>query len=496
MSAMTEQHMLAPYPQMSPLLNRTAVTPDRSTKIIATLGPATLDAEVVLGMVKAGMDVARVNFSHTNDPREVLELVEMVRTASALAGRQVAILGDLCGPKMRLRHVPDGAYGVEPGDRFILYPIGVSPPGLDCPLPSCAVSIPTLCDDTRPGDRVLIADGRIAGVVDTISADGVTVTVSTGGLIEERKGVNLPDTRLQGLALTAKDRHDVVAGLAAGFDLFALSFVRDASDADQLRDVLPAGMPVIAKVERPEALEHFDTIRAAADGVMVARGDLGVEVGWERLPGLQMDLVSSALDHGKLSIVATEMLESMTHQDRPTRAEVSDVASAVMDGASAVMLSAETAMGHDPVKVVSTMGRILSDIEQHTRYRRRNQSQQLGPKYQSRSAAFASAATWLARDVKASAILTVAHSGTTSRLVSAARPSVPIVALCDDPQVSRYLALWWGVVPLLDESVESPSDGTIRSVLKATLGLSSGPVIVVASTPGGLASDQIRIVDL
>lgn len=466
----------------------------RSTKVVATIGPASSTPEVLSAMVAAGMDVARVNFSHVVDRGEVAAQVDAIRAAAAAHGRQVAILGDLCGPKMRLRNVPPGGVPVAPGDRFLLYPVGVTPPE-GAPFPAFAASVPTLCEDCRPGERVLIADGRIVGEVDTVSATAVTVTVRTGGLIEDRKGVNLPDTALRAAALTPKDVDDVAAGVAAGIDVFALSFVRCAGDVAELRALLPEGTPVVAKVERPEALENFEGICDAADGVMVARGDLGVEVGWEVLPGLQMDLIAAAADRGKLSIVATEMLESMTHSPRPTRAEVSDVATAVMEGASAVMLSAETATGADPARVVATMARILAGIESHRRYWMRNENQVLGVKEQSRPAAIAAAATRLARDVDAVGIAAIANTGAAARLVSAARPCHPVVALCSSERLARSLALWWGVSTAYI-GPDKLSDDELRAAVRAVIGDRSGPVVVVSGAHGGASSDRVRIIDL
>ena len=465
----------------------------RSTKIIATLGPSSRDRDVVHAMVDAGMDVARINFSHVTDADEVHRMVAIVRDCAQQLDRPVAVLGDLCGPKMRLRNVPGGAVDLTTGDRFLLYPVGVTPPADH--VPAFAVSIPTLCEDCRPGHRVLVADGTVVGEIESVQATSVQVRVTTGGPVLERKGVNLPDTQLQGAALTAKDRADIATGVDAGIDVFALSFTRTASDVDQLRAMLPEHTPVIAKIERPEALGNFTAICESADGVMVARGDLGVEVGWEALPGLQMDLVAEASDRGRLSVVATEMLESMTHAARPTRAEVADVASAVMDGASAVMLSAETASGADPVLVVRTMGSILAGIEAHTRYRSRNVGQRLGPKAHHRPAAIAAAATHLARDIDAAAIVAIASTGAAARMISSARPPVPVVALCQHPEVARHLALWWGVHPHHVPPGRIPDD-RIRALVRASSPATPGPVVIVSGSIGGSYSDRLRILDV
>jgi pyruvate kinase len=464
----------------------------RSTKIIATLGPST-PPEVISDMVGAGMDAARINFSHTAGAN-CGELVDAVRAASHRHQRPVAVLGDLCGPKMRLRGVPTGGHRVQVGDRFILSPVGGPQPPQDCGLPVFQVSIPTLCSDCRPGERILIADGRITGVIDTVTAQGVTVMSSTDGLIEDRKGVNAPDSTLSAAALTAKDHADVIAGLAAGIDMFALSFVRSADDVAELRSLVGPRIPVIAKIERPEALATFSQVCVEADGIMVARGDLGVEMGWERIPGLQIDLLEQAGARGKLSIVATEMLESMTHSERPTRAEVSDVASAVMDGASAVMLSAETAMGDDPVRVVASMSAILADIESHVRYRARNEGQVLAEKTESRSAAMAAASTRLARDLAADVIVSITNTGTTARLISAARPAVPVVAACEDPSTANTLALWWAIRPM--HTSGAPTDTEIADAAFTSTGVDAGTAIVVSGATGATSSDRLRVLDL
>jgi pyruvate kinase len=462
----------------------------RATKIIATLGPATDSLELLCDIINAGADVLRINFSHSVEPTEVAETVRMVREASVLCDKQVAILGDLCGPKMRLRGVPEGGVHVEVGAMFALVPIGTAAPDLD--MASFLVSIPSLCEDILRGDRVLVADGTIAGTARNVYPTHVEVVCTTGGLVLDRKGVNLPDTALTGAALTMKDRADVANGVALGFDIFALSFVRTAEDIGELRALLPAGTPVVAKIERPEALEVFPFVCGASDAIMVARGDLGVEVGWETVPGLQMDMIETASEMGVLSIVATEMLESMTHAQRPTRAEVADVASAVMDGASAVMVSAETAMGADPARVVSVLNDILVEIEGHTRYRERNRRQTL--KHKTQPGALAAAATRLARDIGAGVVAVESDSGETVRLVSAARPYEQIVALCRTAQVARTLALWWGVHAL----VLKPgfTDTELLQGVASQCGEGHGGVVFVSGSPGAPSADQIRILPM
>jgi pyruvate kinase len=467
----------------------------RSTKIIVTLGPASDDRDTIDGLIAAGADVVRINFSHTLDPDWVQRTVAEIRAAADRHRRPVAVLGDLCGPKMRLRGVGEAGIAVDAGDTISLYPIGeAEPAGAEHPI---AVSIPTLCDDTAAGDRVLIADGVITGVVTANHGTHITVTIAQGGTIADRKGVNLPDTRLRGATLTAKDRADVDAGVAAGFDVFALSFVRSSADVDELRALLPARTPIIAKIERPEALEAYARVCDSADGIMVARGDLGVEVGWVKLPNLQTDLVEAASQRGILSIVATEMLESMTTASRPTRAETADVNSAVMDGASAVMVSAETAVGRDPVRVVTALHEILVEAESHGRYQRRNVEHQLLEKHRSRPASLAAAATHLAREVGATAIVCMSNTGASARLTSAARPGVPIVAVCTTERVAANLALWWGVHPTHAPAAvhDSATDATIVDAAAGVLGHRHGPYIVISGPDGANSADRIRILD-
>ena len=498
---MTGRGAPGPWKDVNPTSNSPigALPAPRATKIIVTLGPATEDPEVIDGIVAAGADVVRINFSHALAADWVERTVAQVRAAAARHQRAVAVLGDLCGPKMRLRGVPAVGIDVTAGDTFTLYPIGEDTEvAAEETGPRIAVSIPTLCDDAKVGERVLIADGRISGRITANTGTEVRVRVESGGTILDRKGVNLPDTRLRGAALTAKDRADVECGVRCGFDVFALSFVRSSADVDELRALVPANTPIIAKIERPEALDAFARVCDSADGVMVARGDLGVEVGWERLPGLQMDLVEAASERGILSIVATEMLESMTTADRPTRAEVADVASAVMDGASAVMVSAETAVGADPVRVVQTLHAILIEIESHVRYRRRNVEHLLLEKNHSRTASLAAAATHLSRDTGAAAIVCMSNTGAAARLVSAARPGVPIIAVCTTEAVAANLALWWGVPPTYAPAVvaDAATDGEIAATAAEILGNNDGPLVVLSGPDGANSADRVRILDI
>ena len=410
----------------------------RRTKIVCTLGPATNDAETVFALACAGMDVARLNFSHgTHD--EQLERTAFVRIAEARLGRPIAVLADLCGPKLRIAGLPE-PIEVAAGDELVLSDpdclregeIGVSFSGL-------------LAAAVAPGHEVLIDDGRIRARA--VSSDGVRLRcrVETGGPIKPSKGVNLPSTSLPIPALTEKDRVDLDFALAAGADYVALSFVRTAEDVAELRALIDeAGSParIVAKIEKSEAVENLDAIVEASDAVMVARGDLGVEIGTSRVPLVQKRIIERARAAGRAVITATQMLESMIEAPEPTRAEVSDVANAILDGTSAVMLSAETAAGAYPIRAVEQMDAIARSVEPSLPYER------LARPSADTAEILTHSACDLADDVGAAAIAVPTHTGETARLVSRFRPQRPVVAACDDETVLRQLALEWAVVPL------------------------------------------------
>ena len=348
----------------------------------------------------------------------------------------MAILQDLQGPKLRLGRFAEGRVDLVMGETVLL----VTRPGVVGSPRFIPVPLPSLARDCRAGDAVLLDDGRVRLRVRRVRGRDVEAEVEVGGPISDHKGVSLPGATVSIPAFTPKDRRDAALGRSLGVDLVAMSFVRTARDVERARRHLAPGTPLIAKMEKPQAIENLESILRTADGVMVARGDLGVELPLEQVPGIQKRLVRQANLLGRPCIVATEMLESMVQSPRPTRAEVSDVANAVLDGADAVMLSAETAVGHDPVAAVSTMARIVEEAE-------RSQPARVRPTFGGGdvSPGIAAAAVEAARSVGAKVIVAYTESGYTARLVAAFRPPVPILALTPNERVVHQLALAWGV---------------------------------------------------
>ncbi len=427
-------------------------------------------------MVAAGMDVARLNFSHgtASDHRA---RAEAVRREARRAGRNVAILQDLQGPKLRLGVFAEGRVELVAGDTVLL----VTRPGVVGSPRLIPVPLPSLARDCRPGDPVLLDDGRGRLRVRRIRGQDVEAEVEVGGPISDHKGVSLPGATVSIPAFTPKDRRDAALGRALGVDLVAMSFVRTARDLERVRRHLAPGTPLIAKVEKPQAIENLEAIVRTADGVMVARGDLGVELPLEQVPGIQKRLVRLANLLGRPCIVATEMLESMVHAPRPTRAEVSDVANAVLDGADAVMLSAETAVGHDPVAAVATMARIVEEAE-------RSQPARVRPGLDSGdvSPGIAAAAVEAARSVGAKVIVAYTESGYTARLVAAFRPPMPILALTPNEPVVHQLALAWGIeahrVPRL-RSTDAVMSRARAEVRRRGLAAPGDRMAIVAGVP-------------
>jgi pyruvate kinase len=407
----------------------------RRTKLVCTIGPATI--ERVNELVDAGMDVARINFSHGNAERHALA-ADRVRAAAEVTGRNVAVLVDLSGPKIRLGDFVDGEVELEPGTVFDLHPE---------PWPSGdahgAHVGRQLVGELAAGDRILLADG--AAELRVTGADEVLHTeVVRGGTVRSRAGVNVPAERLAGPILTERDREDIPRAIQIGADLVAQSFVRRAADIGELRSLLgPDGPPIVAKIETRPAVDDFDAICDVADAIMLARGDLGVELPYEEVPIIQKQLLRRALDRGVPTIVATQMLESMIGSPRPTRAEASDVANAIFDGADAIMLSGETAIGAHPVLAAEAAVRIARLCEQR------------GPELlpdgaPPRPGSDASALAFAAASVAAtepdvSAIACYTRTGRTARMIAALRPRVPILAFSPDPAVVRRLALVHGV---------------------------------------------------
>ncbi|MFN8535164.1 MAG: pyruvate kinase [Dehalococcoidia bacterium] len=453
----------------------------RRTKIVATLGPASSDPATVEQLVSAGMDVVRLNCSHST-PADREKLSKIVRDAAARERRSVAILLDLQGPKIRTGQNVDG----QPIELVAGNDVVITTRPVLGTAQTIATTYLGLPADVRPGDRILLSDGAIGLVAIEVDHDSVRTQVVRGGLLRERQGINLPGVAVSAQALTQKDREDLQHGIQMGVDYIALSFVRrpdDVREAKQYISSLGAKTPLIAKIEKPQAVDHLDRILAACDGVMVARGDLGVEVPLEQVPAIQKRITRQAREHRRPVIVATQMLESMTVSERPTRAEVSDVANAIFDSADAVMLSGETATGRFPVLTVETMSRIAASAEA-TELARPTEIETHG----GRSEAIAEAACVLASGIRARALVALTRSGFTARLISSFRPDTPIIGVTESEEVRRSLALWWGVSavylpfrPTMDETLAALQE---RLMLDGLAGPGES-VIVVGGTPFG-----------
>jgi pyruvate kinase len=450
---------------------------ERRTRIVATLGPASESPEVLDALMRAGVDVARINFSH-GDAAEHLRRIAAVRAAAERNHRTVAVMADLPGPKLRVQ-LP-APLKLEAGREL----------SIACQAGQTAdliVTEPQCVREAKPGHRILFDDGRLQAVTVRTDGDRLIARVTVGGTLSPNKGVNLPDTALTIPALTDRDRAALIIAARAEVDWVALSFVRRAEAADELRTAcreLGLNVPVLAKMERPEAVERAETIIAAFDAIMVARGDLGVEIPLERVPSVQKRLISLARAAGKPVVTATDMLDSMRENPRPTRAEASDVANAIYDGTDAVMLSGETAVGKYPVDAVACMDRIAREVEP-----------QLAddPRFHLNLPAgsiddyVTQLTCQLAHDVKADAIITPTNSGRTTRLVARHRPAAAIVAPAPTPAVVRQMALIWGVIPVPLPSPLPPGADRLEAAVRAAFdhgAIQAGQrVVVLAGHP-------------
>ena len=419
---------------------------NRKTRIIATLGPATSDADIITRLLQAGVNVIRLNMSHgTHD--EHRNSFKLVKKAAAKLKMHVAIFCDLCGPKIRVGVLRDGVMPLKARAIVTLTTRDVQ--GGDGVIP-CQYR--ALHKDVKAGDRVLLDDGKMELKVLSVAGRDISCRVVYGGLLHDRKGINLPDTAVSSPALTANDKKDVAFAQQLGADFVALSFVRSAQDIVQLKRHMKrhgAVLPVIAKIEKPEALAHFDEILEQSYAIMVARGDLGIEIDAAQVPMVQKDLINRARQACKPVIVATHMMESMISNSRPTRAEVGDVSNAALNGADAVMLSGETSIGRYPIQAVRQMDHILSELEKW-RCQHPEASVQLDMKAtDSPRRALTHAAVGIARDMNLLGLFVPTTSGTTASVVAAFRPPVPIIGICLDDKTARLLMLHWGVLPLV-----------------------------------------------
>ena len=416
----------------------------RKTKIVCTLGPSTDTAEVLRNMLLSGMNVARFNFSHGTheEHKKRLDTLKALREEMDLP---VATLLDTKGPEIRLRTFEGGAAVLTEGQEFTLT-TNDRQGGVD----GCSVTYRDLPGDVVPGGTILLDDGLIRLTVLRVEGPDVVCRVENGGRIKDRKGVNLPGQHLSMPYVSAQDREDILFGIQEGFDFIAVSFVRSARDVLDLRSILEeknSSIRIIAKIENQEGVSNLSEILSVSDGIMVARGDMGVEIDFTEIPILQKQIIEQCVACGKPVITATQMLESMIENPRPTRAEITDVANAIYDGTSAIMLSGETAAGRYPAEAVATMDAIARRTEADINYGKRMRAA-AAEKHLSIAAATAHAACTTAMDIGADAILTVSHSGTTARLVSQFHPGTPIIACVVEETVRRQLALSWGTTPL------------------------------------------------
>ncbi len=463
----------------------------RKTKIVCTLGPATDREGVLEQLALSGMNVARFNFSHqTHDEHK--RRIEQVRAIRDKLSLPIATLLDTKGPEIRLHTIKNGKAILEDGQTFTLYTkerVGDSS--------GASITYSQLPKDVEIGSRILIDDGLIGLKVTDVKEDQIDCVVVNGGQISDRKGINLPDSKLSLPFVSQKDREDIIFGIENGFDFIAASFTRSAEDILQIREVLNSqdchNIKIIAKIENIDGVNNIDEILKVVDGIMVARGDMGVEIPFEQLPPIQKTLIKKAYRLGKQVITATQMLESMMRNPRPTRAEASDVANAIYDGTSAIMLSGETAAGDWPVEACRTMVKIAEETESNIHYKKRFAMRELAEEKELDSnitTAISKATVTTAHNLEANAIITVTKSGNTAKVVSRYRPNVPIIAGSTDPQVCRQMNLSWGVYPiLLEEQVEADAlfDHAL-DVASKTGRLKSGDVVVItAGVPLGIS---------
>ncbi|MDE3151932.1 MAG: pyruvate kinase [Gemmatimonadota bacterium] len=449
-----------------------------STKIVCTLGPATATDAAVRGLLEAGMNVARINFSHGTHAQHA-ETIARVRAVADAMQRPVAILGDLQGPRIRIGDLSQPFELVEDTEH-VLAPEAVAH---DADIP---VTYDALASDVTEGDRILVDDGLLEFVVVKVRKPRVEVRVIHGGLLKSHKGMNLPGVQVSAPSITEKDREDVMFAAEQGLEYVALSFVRRAEDVDALRTLIPREMLVVAKIEKDSALENIESILRASDGVMVARGDLGVELPFEEVPFAQKRIIALANKLGRPVITATQMLESMITHPRPTRAEASDVANAILDGTDAVMLSAETAAGEYPRLAVEAMTRIIREIERQGAARPREAWRQIGAARVSNEFAIAAASAAAVEMLHAPVLIVFTKSGFSARIVASQRPPVPILVLTDVPRTYRHLALVWGVIPELVphcDTYEEMVRVALEVVQRRALAAPGDRVVVTAGVP-------------
>ena len=466
----------------------------RKTKIICTLGPSTDKEGVLRDLIANGMNVARFNFSHGSH-EEHLGRLEKLKALREELGKPVAALLDTKGPEIRLKDFKNGVENLVAGQTFTLTTRDVE--GTN---EICSITYKDLPMDVEPGGTIMLDDGLIKLQIQTVNDTDIVCTVLNSGKIKNKKGVNVPGVHLSMPYMSQRDKDDIIFGIQQGYDFIAASFVRTAQDVYDIRNLLnqyDSNIRIIAKIENREGVNNIDSILAAADAVMVARGDLGVEIDFTELPGIQKTIIDRSFSFGKPIVTATQMLDSMIVNPRPTRAEISDVANAIYDGTSAIMLSGETAAGAYPVEALKTMSAIAERTEQEG-FHLRGRTMDFNPGKISVSDATAHAACLTARDVNAAAIVTVSESGTTARLLSKYRPQQPIIACVMREQVQRQLSLSWGITPLMMSLAHSTDELIEMSTALAEKNgyLHNGELAVVtAGVPVGVSgtTNMIKI---
>ena len=464
---------------------------NRRVKIVATLGPASSTPEVIDRLFVAGADVFRINMSHSS-PETAHALVRAIRDVSAKHRCSIGVLCDLQGPKFRLGEFSDGRALVKAGEHFRFDQTGAPGSSQRVSLPH-----PVIFDAVKPGDALLIDDGKLRMRVIDVQNKTITAEVVTGGILSSRKGISLPDTLLAVSALTPKDRADLDLALKLGADWIALSFVQRAEDIIEAKTIIDGRAAVLAKIEKPSAIDDIDDIIAAGDAFMVARGDLGVEMPVERVPGLQKQITRKARSAGKPIVVATQMLESMTSSPMPTRAEVSDVATAVFDGADAIMLSGESAVGQYPMETIEMMDRIAHEVENDPSYDAFVHAIEFPPQ-PTGADAIAQAAYAITSTVPVAAILCYTATGSTALRVARERPNLPVIGLTPIARTAQRLALVWGIETVLTGDPEDLADMVRKATRIAYEGGFVKPgdgVIIICGVPLGSpgATNMIRL---
>ncbi|HEY4619315.1 MAG TPA: pyruvate kinase [Nitrospirota bacterium] len=459
---------------------------DCRTKIVATLGPASNTAGIIEQLIRAGMDIARLNFSHgtTEDHRR---LISNVHAASEKAGKDVGILLDLQGPKIRIGKLEKDAVHLEEGTQFIITTRDIA--GNEREVSTNYTPLP---QEISVGSHILLDDGLLELEVLKTTGTDIICNIIRGGRLTEKKGINVPGAQLSVPSLTDKDKEDLLTGIREGVDYVAISFIRTADDVTSVKNIVKregASIPVIAKIEKPEAVDNLDEILKVADGIMVARGDLGVELPPEEVPIIQKEIIRRCNKEGIPVITATQMLESMIQHPRPTRAEASDVANAILDGTDAIMLSGETAVGKYPVEAVSMMDRIAAATES-----RLFKTLKTGPEeikvWGDSEHAIAHAVYYTAMDINATAIVAFTKSGGTARIISKYRPAIPIIGVTHTPPILKRFSLYWGVRGVLVELKENTDEmiyGVEQKLLETGLAKQGDTVIITLGVPWGVA---------